>query len=94
MQNLNEFTARGCIETRYHGPTNYKPSRVSARRAEKRPGDRTIYLSWDHALNSLANHARAAMEFCAREEIPYTLHPMVASNDKSYLFILDQRIAD
>lgn len=94
MQNVKEFRAHCCIETKYHEPTNCKPSRVSARRAERRPGDKTIYLSWDHALDTLENHAMAAMEFCKRENIKYTLHPLVASNDQSYLFILDKHIPD
>ena len=92
MQNLNEFQSRACIETRYHGCTNYKPSRVSARRADKRAGDRTIYISWDHSMNTLENHATAAIEFCKREGIEYTFSPLVASNDQSYFFILDKHI--
>jgi len=43
------------IVTRYHGPTNYKGSRVSARADAGR-----IILPWDYALNVDENHAAAA----------------------------------
>ena len=94
MNTDNEFHARACIETRYHGCTNYNPSRVSARRSDHRSGDKTIYLSWDHSLNTLDNHAAAALEFCKREKIEYTFCPLVASNNNAYYFILDKHVPD
>ncbi len=36
------------IETRYHGPTNFKGSRINARANDVS----TIFLSYDSALNS------------------------------------------
>lgn len=44
------------IQTKFHGPTNTKGSRVIAD-----DGDgRRIIVSWDHALNSEGNHEAAA----------------------------------
>jgi hypothetical protein len=54
------------IRTRYIGPTNHKPSRVSA--THHRDSERTyrVMLPWDHALNSEANHQAAAQALLAR----------------------------
>lgn len=46
---------RQAIETRYHGPTNYRGTRVSARASAGR-----IFLAWDHSTGIEENHARAA----------------------------------
>ena len=46
---------RQAIETRYHGPTNYRGTRVSARANAGR-----IFLAWDHSTGIEENHARAA----------------------------------
>lgn len=43
------------IVTKYHGPTNRRGSRVSATAAAGR-----VYLEWDDALSSDANHDAAA----------------------------------
>jgi hypothetical protein len=45
------------IRTRYHGPSNVRGSRISAKCEA-----RTIYVSYDHALNSEENHRSAARE--------------------------------
>ena len=49
------------IETAYHGPTNYKGSRISA--TCKRDSDNTYrkFVSYDHALNAAENHHAAAL---------------------------------
>jgi len=54
------------IRTAYIGPTNHKPSRVSA--THRRDSERTyrIMMPWDHALNSEANHQAAAEALLAR----------------------------
>jgi len=54
------------IRTAYIGPTNHKPSRVSA--THRRDSERTyrVMLPWDHALNSEANHQAAAQTLLAR----------------------------
>ncbi len=52
------------IETRFHGPTNFRDSRVSARVMEgARPGSpiRKTTVSWDHGMDSRQNHERAAL---------------------------------
>ena len=46
---------RQAIVTKYHGPTDTKGSRVSARCQAKR-----IFVSWDDGLDVDANHAAAA----------------------------------
>ena len=43
------------IQTRYHGPTNHRGSRVSARTEAHR-----IMVEWDDALDSEGNHDAAA----------------------------------
>jgi hypothetical protein len=45
------------IRTRYHGPTNIRGSRISAKCEA-----RTIYVSYDHALNIEENHRAACRE--------------------------------
>ncbi len=42
--------------TRYHGPTNTRGSRVSARV----PSGRRVTLGWDYSLGEAENHDRAA----------------------------------
>lgn len=49
------------ITTKFHGPTNYKGARVSARCESSR-----ITIGWDHALNGDANHAAAAKALCVK----------------------------
>lgn len=51
------------IITRFHGPTNYRPSRIAAC-AE---GVSRLYLPYDHALNASENHAAAALALAQRQ---------------------------
>jgi hypothetical protein len=53
------------ITTRYHGPTNHKGSRVSARTY----GGRRITILWDYALGIAENHDRAARLLAERERL-------------------------
>ncbi len=46
------------IETKYHGPTNTRGSRISVK-TESRRGT----VSWNHSLNSEQNHVGAALHF-------------------------------
>lgn len=48
------------IQTRFHGPTDYKAPRVSA--SLRRDSDTIwrVYCNWQHALNPLENHLTAA----------------------------------
>lgn len=47
---------RQSISTRYIGPTNYRGSRVKARSSS----GLSLTLSWDEALDTNANHTKAA----------------------------------
>lgn len=47
------------VETRYHGPTNARGSRISGRDVCRR-----VSLPWDYALNVADNHARVAQKIC------------------------------
>lgn len=49
------YTGRQAILTRYHGPTNTKGARISAR-----CGAGKIFVSYDYALDAVENHAGAA----------------------------------
>ena len=49
------------IVTKYHGPTNYKGSRISARAEAGR-----VVLAYDHALNPDENHKAAAQALAER----------------------------
>lgn len=49
------------IETKYHGPTNYKGARISAQGTGARA--RRIYLPYAYELNQYENHARAANHY-------------------------------
>lgn len=49
------------IVTKYHGPTNYKGSRISARAEAGR-----VIVHYDHALNIDENHKAAAQALVER----------------------------
>lgn len=49
------------IVTKYHGPTNYKGSRISARAEAGR-----VIVSYDYALNVDENHKSAAQALAER----------------------------
>jgi hypothetical protein len=49
------------IVTKYHGPTNYKGSRISARADAGR-----VIRSYDYALDAYENHAQAALDLMER----------------------------
>ena len=52
----NRWT-RQAIRTRFHGPTNSKPARISARYAGG-----SIFVSFDHGLEITENHRKAAQK--------------------------------
>ncbi len=47
------------IETRYHGPTNTRGSKISATASGN---GKRVYVSYDHALNGDENHKAAALK--------------------------------
>lgn len=51
------------IETRFHGPTDFRGSRYSARADKRIP---VLFVGADHALNSTENHAAAAQQFAEK----------------------------
>lgn len=50
------------IETKYHGPTNARGSRISATASSCR---KRVWISYDHALNAENNHRAAARKLMA-----------------------------
>lgn len=52
---------RQAIRTRYHGPTNTRGSRISAKCGAGR-----VSVPYDHALNLYDNHAAAARALLAK----------------------------
>lgn len=53
--------ARQAIETRYHGATDTKGSRVSATAEAGR-----VYSDWDDSKNPVENHEAACRKLCAK----------------------------
>ena len=58
------------IRTKYIGPSNIRGSRISATSGEK--GQRVV-LSYDDAVNSDENHAKAARSLCDKMGWPYAM---------------------
>lgn len=85
-----QFTHYITFETRYHGPGNYHAARVSARRIgdDFRPGE-SIRLYWDHELDSVGNHNRAALALA--EKLGYTLLPQAGRARHGYLYLAEWR---
>lgn len=57
------LSAKAIITTKYHGPTDRRGSRISARLVGEWPGQSKptcVFLPWDHALSSCANHEKVA----------------------------------
>lgn len=62
---LNGYT----VKTTFHGPTNYRGSRVSAERMDSKPSNgkrERITIDWDHELDSPENHLAAARALLAK----------------------------
>ena len=73
------------IRTRYIGPTNTRGSRIQAKCEAK-----TIYVSYDHALNTAENHMAACRKLADSLEWgkgPYnTMHGGSFGNDTYWVF--------
>lgn len=80
------------IVTKYHGATNTKPSKISARSAS---GLR-ITVSYDHALNADGNHYAAARKLCAKYNWPNELLGGGLSNSEEVWVMIPshQRLVD
>lgn len=80
---IGAYTA-AMIVTRYHGPTNSRGSRVSA----KLPSGVKVTLHWDHALNPYDNHAKAVCTLLEREGMETTREAHVSDNGNGYVFTM------
>ena len=74
------------IETKYLGPTDHRGSRV---RAKCQAG--SVTLSWDHALDTVANHAAAARALIRKlgwdNRDWYALVRRTENNPAAYVFV-------
>lgn len=61
-KDVNRITpAKAIITTKYHGPTDRRGSRISARLVgEWHNVPTSVFLPWDHALSSQSNHEKVA----------------------------------
>jgi hypothetical protein len=78
------------IVTKYHGPTNVRGSRISARADAGR-----VIVSWDYGLNVGENHAAAARALI--ERLGWTtdkgyppLHGGALPGDAGYCFVMSR----
>jgi hypothetical protein len=77
------------VQTRYHGPTDTRGSRITAD-LSNRPGRQRLSQSYCHALSSGANHTEAALEFMRSHILdPGADAELVCmqSSDAGYLFV-------
>lgn len=70
------------IETKFHGPTNSRGSRVSAKASAGR-----VTLSWNHALNSEDNHRAAARALAEKFKWKGEWVGGGMANDRGYVFV-------
>lgn len=80
------------IETRYHSATNYKGSRVSARLTDSKDRKfRTVFVSYDDALDARDAHEKAARKLLAAwvASYPFTVTGRLTAScgsDRGYIF--------
>ena len=77
-------TALAGVETRFHGPTDFRGARVSARRSDHRAGDPIVWTSWNYGEDVLGNHVIAARRFLERME--WGGQYVAASTERGYVF--------
>jgi hypothetical protein len=85
-----------CIVTRYHGPTNYRGSRIIATGpAIRSDGPMTrATVGWDYAVDSAENHARAATAVLAKLQsagwrVTVTQRGATLPDDRGMVWTLD-----
>jgi hypothetical protein len=71
------------IKTTYHGPTNTRGSRIIADAGM----NRRVSVGYDDALNSDANHAKAAQTMCDKFGWKGDLRSGTHENEKYFVFI-------
>lgn len=67
------------IETRYHGPTNFRGSRIAARCDAKH-----MFVPYDHAVGVTENHEAACKALCSA--LGWDGHWIGASTARGYVF--------
>jgi hypothetical protein len=73
------------IETRYHGPTNTLPARISV----TAKGHKRRYYAWSYDLGGVyQNHEVAAIEYANAHGIPLPL--TAGEGPKGYIFVAGQ----
>lgn len=88
IQELSATTGYSwCVETRYHGPTNTKGSRISVSFVGSRKGSKTY--AYRHALSGPENHVAAAVEWLQQlssaNGAPSYVLVAKASSDRGYV---------
>lgn len=80
------------IFTRYHGPTNYRGSRYSARTAD----GRRVTLSADYSRDADDNHASAAAALVRKLDLaPAVIERFGETPDKrGYVFAITSRVVE
>ena len=60
---MTHTNTRGALRTRYHGPTNYRGSRIIVTYPVKGINRNRYTYDWNYALDVSENHAAAAQEY-------------------------------
>lgn len=84
------------IETKYIGPSNTRGSRVSAKTTNSKPTTgkpERLTLSYDHGLDSIGAHLKAAQALAQREEWP-GIWTLVGETERGYLFARPQMMRE
>ena len=77
------------IKTKYHGPTNHRGARISAKQASHKNGKR-IFVPYCHASNPVENHKRAAGRL--RDMLNWNHCPMVPGDtDDGMIWVFTPR---
>jgi hypothetical protein len=88
-QSPADFTALACIVTKFHGPTDTKGSRISARRGDHRPGDKTAWVSYDHEYSGVQAHAAAALKLIEICGLDWVLSRSAGFTADAYIFTVE-----
>ena len=71
------------IETRYHGPTNYRGSRITATANGHR-----VTVSYPYELSGVECHRKAAEALC--EKMGWKGRMVAGGTDKGYVFVFPE----
>lgn len=80
------ITGQG-IETKFIGPSNYRPARVKATAWWRKS---SITISWDYGIDN-ENHARAAMALLQKLEMENYVLAARAETESGYVFTLQYK---